>query len=293
MAAVVTAYLLGLRVPLVTNYPEPRLRWMGWDLLAHLTMLHGLHPAFDYAGGNPVYWTLARQEYLYLMYLPLLAWRRRRGPAESLLGVLLLGLAFPEVMGWVIGVDSPYWGQVQNSAVVFWFQWSLGALAVEAHHGVVTLPRWCSHLALAPVWAALAALSPAPEAAATQALWGLAFFTLLNACVARERAGRWPTGRFFGWLAGAGVVSYSVYLVHSPMRYVGKGLLGPLAATPDPALFLANAAVLAVLGYLGGKLFYAHVEVRLTAKAPAAGRPPAPVPGDGREPAVAAGGAVS
>jgi peptidoglycan/LPS O-acetylase OafA/YrhL len=133
----------------------------------------------------------------------------------------------------------------------------------------------------------------APDAAATQALWGLAFFTLLNACVARERAGRWPTGRFFGWLAGAGVVSYSVYLVHNPIRYVGKVVLGPLAATPDPALFLANAAVLAVLGYYGGKLFHASVEVRLTARAPAGERPPAPAPRDGRVPAVAAGGAIS
>jgi hypothetical protein len=51
----------------------------------------------------------------------------------------------------------------------------------------------------------------------------------------------------------------------------------PLATT-DPALFLANAAVLANLGYYGGRLLHAHVEVRLTAKAPAAGRPPAPVP---------------
>jgi peptidoglycan/LPS O-acetylase OafA/YrhL len=292
MAAVVVASLLGMRVPLVTNYPEPRLRWMGWDFLAHVGMLHGLHPAFDRAGGNPVYWTLARQEYLYLLYLPLLTWRRLRGPAECLLGVFVLGLAFPEVMRAVVGEGSAYWGQVQTSAVVFWVQWYLGALAVEAYYGIVMLPRWCYRPALVPVWAVLAAVSPDPDGAATQVLWGLTFFTLLNACVAREKAGRWPAGRFVGWLSGVGVFSYSLYLVHNPIRYVGKVLMGPLALTTSPALFLANAAALAALGYFGGKLFYAYVEARLTVKAPSPGRPAAPIPHGEPVPVMAAGGVL-
>jgi peptidoglycan/LPS O-acetylase OafA/YrhL len=292
MAAVVTAYLLGIRVPLVSNYPEPRLRWMGWDFLAHVAMFHGLHPVFDMAGGNPAYWSLARQEYLYLMYLPLLAWRRQRGPAEGLLGVFLLGLAFPEVMRFVIGEGSAYWGQVQRSAVVFWFQWCLGAAAVEAYYGIVTLPRWCYRPALVPVWAVLAAASPDRDGAATQVLWGLTFFTLLNACVAREQAGRWPAGKFFGWLSGVGVFSYSLYLVHNPIRAVGKVLMGPLAQTTHPALFLANAAALAALGYFGGKLFHAYVEARLTVTAPSRERPAEPIPRSGQVPAVVAGGAL-
>src|SRR5690606_30666061 len=77
MLLVLGALILNPSVPLVQAYPEPRLSWIGLDFMAHLTMLHGLHPVFDRAGGNPVFWTLAREEYLYLLYFPLLLAFRR------------------------------------------------------------------------------------------------------------------------------------------------------------------------------------------------------------------------
>ena len=64
MGLVVVMLLTGSGEEIVRSYPEPRARWIAWDFAAHATMLHGLHPFFDRAGGNPEFWTLAREEYI-------------------------------------------------------------------------------------------------------------------------------------------------------------------------------------------------------------------------------------
>ncbi len=262
MALVLVAYRIRANVPLVTCYPEPRLKWIATDFFAHLGMLHGLHPIFDKAGGNPPFWTLAREEYFYLMYFALLAWRRAFGLVRSLGFVFLLGLAYPRAMLLVLPADSPWWSVVNSSAIGLWIQWCLGMVAVEAYYGIVELPRWCSTLWLAPIWAGSAVCSADRAPALSPLLWGMTFFTLLNACVERERANRWPRGRAVRWLSQVGVFSYSLYLVHNPVRAVAKRLLGQIAETSDPVLFLINASLMALTGYFAGKLFFALVEKR-------------------------------
>ncbi|RYE74576.1 MAG: acyltransferase, partial [Myxococcales bacterium] len=162
MAMVVFVELRGIVVPVTRMYPEPRLSWMGLDFLAHATMLHGLSPIFDSAGGNPPYWTLAREEYFYVLYVFLLAARRRWGLLPSVGGVLVLGLVFPLVMRLLLPPSSAWWSVVQTSALVLWFQWCLGMISVEAVVGLIELPRWCSSWVMVPVWGALA-LASAPQ----------------------------------------------------------------------------------------------------------------------------------
>ena len=58
------------------------------------------------------------------------------------------------------------------------------------------------------------------------------------------------------------IASYSLYLVHNPVRAITKRLLGQIAETSDPVLFLINASLMALTGYFAGKLFFALVEKR-------------------------------
>jgi peptidoglycan/LPS O-acetylase OafA/YrhL len=61
-------------------------------------------------------------------------------------------------------------------------------------------------------------------------------------------------------VVGVGVFSYSLYLVHNPVRAVVKQLLGPRAETSDPVEYLAFAAVMAAAGYLAATVCFRLVE---------------------------------
>lgn len=265
MGLVALAAWTGHATPLVTRYPEPRAAWMTWDFLAHALMLHGLIPLFDQGGGNPPFWTLAREEYLYALYFLLLAWRRTRGPAFAValsLGVGLIPVA--ALAPWLERVPggADWIPLVRTSALALWVQWSLGMWAAEADLGLAKIPGVFRRIWAAPLWAAAALVAQARLPLLEPALWGLAFFTLLNACVAREREGRWPRIALARWLTGAGLFSYSIYLVHVPARAVLKQALGHLAGTPNPVLYMLLAALFAVTGYFAGKLFFLLVERR-------------------------------
>lgn len=294
MALVVAAWLARRDVPLVAHYPEPRGSWMALDFGVHALMLHGFHPRFDLAGGNPPFWTLAREEYFYAMYFLLLAWRRRWGPFVAGGIAVGLGLAFPALLRPLMRPTSEvegWWLIVRTSALTLWAPWVLGMIAVEAYLGLIRLPRWCSLGRLIPAWAVLAlwsengfalpALATRAAAGATAswetggihwcvhgvpgvapALWGLTFFALVNWCVKLERQRRWPDHPVVAWLTRVGVFSYSLYLVHVPVRAVLKQLLGPLAATTSVWGYLLVAAAVTVAGYFAGKVFFLLVERR-------------------------------
>jgi peptidoglycan/LPS O-acetylase OafA/YrhL len=262
MGLIAVAYVLGREVALVALYPEPKPLWMLYDFGLHVFMLHGFHPVLDRAGGNPPFWTLAREEYFYLMYFALLAWRKRWGLASSAIAVFVLGVAFTLTLDRVLPAD-PVWERfLYSSAVTLWIQWTLGMVAVEAYVGLYTLPRWCSSGWLVPVWASLAVWSEGVTDTLGAALWGMTFFTLLNWCVRLEVAGTWPKSRVVAFLSSVGIFSYSLYLIHNPVRAVGKQLLGPVGNSEDPVVFLVVAAVFAVASYAAAIVFFRVVERR-------------------------------
>jgi peptidoglycan/LPS O-acetylase OafA/YrhL len=176
--------------------------------------------------GNGPFWSLALEEQLYLLYFPLLAIRRRWGwrVALPLVAVVTIGWR----LAWPIGPSRPHaWGEVGPSR---WFEWVLGAIAVEAYLGKIRLPR-----VFASPWAALAAfavgvaMAPPPGTwefpggqALSDSVFGLFGFIVLNWFCALEKRGSFSTTLVARGLARLGLMSYSLYLVHNPVMVVLK-----------------------------------------------------------------------
>lgn len=263
MGMLLLAWWMGREVALLRLYPEPRGQWMLADFISHVFMLHGLHPVFDRAGGNVPFWTLAREEYFYLLYFPLILGRRYWGLLTAVLLVLVSGLAFPLLMRYVVAPQSNWWNVITTSAIVLWIQWCLGMVAAEFYCGIRKCPSWAKAFWLVPVWFAIALVSETYFPLWSPLAWGLTFFTLLNACVDLEKKKRWPEARLVKWLSGVGVFSYSLYLVHNPIRAVMKQALPFFRDTTNPyILVFVIAPLVIVCSYFAAKLFFRLVESR-------------------------------
>ena len=245
---------------------------MALDFAIHVPMLHGLSAAFDERGGNNVFWTLAREEYFYLAYFPLLWLRQRAGVTRTVWIVALIGALVPLGAQVLAGRSEPAWlypFNVQNSAVALWIQWCLGMIAVEAFCLKRDLPAWSRSLFLMLLWLVLgiAARELRIWPYIAHVLWGMAFWTLLNAVVYAEQMGRWREGPLVRWLAWVGAFSYSLYLVHRPFLIMWRkaelvvlGKLGLLRLESEPVVLLLEWTISFGACYAAGRIFYALVE---------------------------------
>lgn len=266
MALLLVAYFMGRNVGSLEVYPEPKLLWMLGDFLAHITMLHGFIPIFDRNAGNSVYWTLAREEYFYILYFVFLIFRRRLGIISTNIRVMLLSIIFPVVMSFFIPFSSSLWYVVIFSPITLWIQWTLGTISVESYLGIVKLPRLASNPAMIIVWGALAYVNEVylDFWFFGSVLWGLCFFTLINFCVRKEREktdyqvfSRTGIGRFF---IDVGIWSYSLYLIHQPAQRIVKQLLGAFARTDNPFIYSFVALLMIAVSFLVGKIFFLLIE---------------------------------
>ena len=266
MSLLLAAYLMGKQTNTLVNYPGDNvLRWLGIDFLAHLTMTHGFHPSLWKAGGNASYWTLAIEEQFYLLYFVLLGWRRWTGPIGSMTFAFLLGLG---TIGFMYTFDpsSPWRGLIQHSGPAMLIQFALGMLAAEAYWGVVKLPRWTSWGALVPLWGIAGFWCDEHFPLLGAALTGMCFFTVLNWCIVRERTVGFNENRVTRYLSHVGVFSYSLFLVHMPVRSALKHLLGSHVITDDPVKYMLISLGLATAGYYAGRVFFRLVESRFLNK---------------------------
>lgn len=261
MLMVVAAFYIGINVKTIDNYPDPKPIWLVIDYFTHLTMLHGFHPALDQGAGNSVYWTLAREEFLYLLYFPLLAWRSIYGLINGLTGVIVLGLIFTLGMKFFITEDSAWWEIIKTSALALWVQWCLGMVAVEAYYGLIKLPKWCYSGWLVPVFGMLSIVSERHIQLLSPILWGLTFFILLNYCVRRESEGRWSMNFVVRKFSRIGIWSYSLYLVHYPIQIV-VGILLELnkIVLNNLWIVLGYILLLIIISSIGGWIFFCLVE---------------------------------
>jgi peptidoglycan/LPS O-acetylase OafA/YrhL len=260
MLLLVTQYFMDPAAPVLALYPQPKPAWMMRDFLAHVFMLHGFFPMFDQGAGNPPFWTLAREEYLYALYPIVLALQSRIGVNWTGLVIAVLGTRTGPLLT-SLGIE-PHAAQVIVSSVLpVWIQWYLGAVAAEIYCGNIMVPAPLRSLWTVPLWMIGAELLPSDYLI----LYGVAFFTLINALVSRELAGRWRDRGAARLLAWVGFMSYSLYLIHDPVQTVVGALALRIAVFDTPAAYLGRAAVMVAASIVAARILFLTCERRFLA----------------------------
>jgi peptidoglycan/LPS O-acetylase OafA/YrhL len=256
-----------------------------WDVVAHLFMFHIFFGSLIYGMLNSPLWSLALEEHLYLLYAPFLWLRNRLSMRGALIAIACIGLSYRCFAYFVLG-SRPQPAELELPVVssflmlqapARWLEWCLGALAVEAAIGRRAIPNWCqrwSTAAVACVAAILVARTPA-HFLLSDMLWGLSFFSLINASIAAERRcdlanSTRPHHRFVRLLAWFGGFSYSIYLVHMPLIVLTTYLSYNAGVRHEsPMLALTRTLVIPVALVLA-YVFHHTIEKRFLRPAPKA-----------------------
>lgn len=228
-------YLVTLAFYVWIRHHAGELPWnalSAWKIGLHAVMLQNVDTRALNAMNN-VYWTLAVEEQLYVLYFVFLALRHRFGWMPTLVaaGAARVGwFALAMAIHRIWGIDIV----VTQAAAAQWIVWILGALAVEGAYGLTGLPAWTRRPALAggilmlagvTAWAQNYWLAPGLVSnvvwLTSDVVWGLGFFVLVNWAVAHEAV--WAAARRLPRaavaLASVGLFSYSLYLTHEIVEW--------------------------------------------------------------------------
>jgi peptidoglycan/LPS O-acetylase OafA/YrhL len=225
-------YLAALVVALalwwVAGSPMP---WLA--VTTQALLVHPFHTAtFD--GVNPPAWTLAVEAQLYLAYPVVFRLIARFGALRALGAVLAVTMAYRVALAFT-PLPSEIGGPAWEVFLARWFEWVLGAVVAEWAAGRLGLPR-----VLSSPWPGVVALGAGVLLewyagswglyVVKEPLYGVAFALLLHAALAHERPGLGSApGRY---LAGVGVYSYSLYLLHRPIQLAFEPLAREVATWP-------------------------------------------------------------
>lgn len=290
MVRLYPVYLVALGISIFLDWNAGRPWPTIADVLAHLTLTHNLTASYSFSAGNAALWSLGMEVQVYLLYPAYLA-LRRRWPATRVAAVALavtviwrlsqMGLQLILYRrGWAPPPQQSLFGlgSLECWPFAFWAPWVLGAVAAEVAAGTAAPPRWLMGRAMAFGCLAIAVVTH------PRVLWTIAklrTITDLSGGLVIKDSARWlgvlaepalavssaalliawtrpraigPRGRWMQWLAAAGAVSYSLYLVHLPI------LRGPLAGWLNiddrwPAVCLRQVTALAACGAAAYLLF--------------------------------------
>ncbi len=243
------------------------------DLVFLVLLLQNLNEASDRIGNGP-FWSLALEEQLYLLYFPLLWMRRTIGWPRTLVLVLVVTLGFR--LGAVLWAPD-HLGVFLRVGPARWFEWALGALAVEIHMKRVQVPRVFSSglLGLLVLGATIAIdhhmrwTGPNVVAAhglswggapylvgdvANDSLFGIGFFLVMNAACAHDWGNKTRPALALAWV---GIFSYSLYLTHQLALVPAKEIAFRLGLGMVP-VSVARLVVPIAVGWVFFKLVERH-----------------------------------
>ena len=221
------AYLAALLVFLAVDR-TPILTGPGaFQLVTHAVFLHNVsHGTFF--GINGVFWSIAVEMQLYLLY-PVLLWGRARfGLARCLAGTFVLGMAWRAVAVGVWGVPDHVITPVLTLPPLTWFDWTLGAFVAERFHAgrAAFARRWLWFPALAGLF--LASTFYRPLTVCSFSLAAAASAVLLDGALQVA----WGRGAWVTALEFVGLISYSLYLWHQPLIVPAVSFLTPFLGSP-------------------------------------------------------------
>lgn len=211
-----------------------------YDLGLHLALVHNFDARTSYSLNN-VLWSLAVEAQLYALYFVLVPLRLRLGWTRT------LALCLAARIGWfalsfgvhrVFHIEFP----ASEATASHWFTWALGAWAVECWFGLEKLPRWARDLRLASLLLGAAVVLTYFDRRADPSgwfhramwlgldvVWGVGFLIVMNRVLETEVRGTLGNGRWVRALAGVGVFSYSLYLMHELLfKHIAPSVYGML-----------------------------------------------------------------
>ncbi|CAN5562790.1 acyltransferase [soil metagenome] len=224
------------------------------QLWSHLLLVHNFRAEWIFVF-NGVFWSLAVEAQLYLLYPLLWKMRHHWGIGTALMVTLLLSIAGRIVAAgfftnWNEELSGPMW----TSPVFLWFDWALGAFLAE---------RYLQGARVFPINAALRWLALAIVVCSTftkpTAIFAFSFASVFCAMAAESYLWRKRSlSRIELWLVPLGLCSYSFYLLHYPLVPILADQLRrlPGLVSPPALILAAPLAILAVaavsfLAYLG------------------------------------------
>jgi peptidoglycan/LPS O-acetylase OafA/YrhL len=228
---------------------------------AHVGLIQQFFPSTFYAL-NGAYWSLGLEWEFYLTLPFLILAARRWGVARTVAAVILVNVVYRFLLAGIIaaGVTNAH-GALATDVLpnLFpgrWGEFAMGMLAAELYTmgkvpSVARKLRW-GLLLLIPLGLAIAGDPIA------HLVFGLVFFILL--CLVLERDN--IVARVFSWkpIVVLGIMSYSIYLIHTPVLEILDAKLRGLGWSPNLVLYGLIALLPVVL--LAAWLLFVTVERR-------------------------------
>lgn len=222
-----------------------------FGLLRLFTHLIYAQELFGFVNFNDVFWTLSIELQFYLVFAALVFAQDRLGrirpPARTL--QVLYGISAALSLLWPMGL-------LGDDSRAIWF----APLWYSFMLGVLLFARWRRQI---PAWALavyMALLTVAPVVAGRdgQFAWvSVATTALLWLAIERERLGRWLADRVSQFL---GKVSYSLYLIHTPVLGAALVVAAKVLGQPTAAKQILGIVIGVVASLVAAEIFYRAVE---------------------------------